>query len=135
MFIKGRCHDMWPLSAQQGAFSGCGWRNLRICRIGSSGQLTRGGIPAWGLAEVLATPYLKTYNLVKHFTSLRTLTDPLERQRQWKSDVIFQTWNVISLCRLGSLTTVGRELARCRLDVVAVQEVGWDKEGTVRAKD
>jgi hypothetical protein len=29
-------------------------------------------------------------------------------------------------------TTVARELARNELDLVGVQEVGWDKEGTVR---
>jgi len=30
---------------------------LRIYRISSSGQPTRGGLPAWGLGEVLTTPY------------------------------------------------------------------------------
>jgi hypothetical protein len=29
--------------------------------------------------------------------------------------------------------TVAREIARCKLDLVGVQEVGWGKEGTVRA--
>ena len=29
--------------------------------------------------------------------------------------------------------TVARELARCKLDLVDVQEVRWDKGGTVRA--
>ena len=33
------------------------------------------------------------------------------------------------------LTTVARELARNKLDLLGVQEVGWDKEGTVRARD
>jgi exonuclease III len=33
----------------------------------------------------------------------------------------------------GSLTTVARELAKYKLDLVGVQEVKWDKEGTVRA--
>jgi hypothetical protein len=36
-----------------------------------------------------------------------------------------------SLYRSGSLMTVVRELARCRLDLVGVQEVRWDKGGTV----
>ena len=31
------------------------------------------------------------------------------------------------------LTTVARELARCKLVLVGVQEVRWDKRGTVRA--
>ena len=45
----------------------------------------------------------------------------------------FGTWNVRSLYRLGSLTTVARVLARCKLDLVGVQEVRLDKGGTVRA--
>jgi exonuclease III len=47
----------------------------------------------------------------------------------------FGAWNVRSLCRLGSLTTVVRELARYRVDLVGVQEVRWDKGGTVTAGD
>jgi hypothetical protein len=35
--------------------------------------------------------------------------------------------------RSGSLITVARELAKYKLDLVGVQEVRWDKEGTVRA--
>jgi hypothetical protein len=32
-------------------------------------------------------------------------------------------------------TTVARGLSRCKLDLVGVQKVRWDKEGTVRAGD
>jgi hypothetical protein len=38
----------------------------------------------------------------------------------------FGTWNVRSLYRAGSLMTVSRELARYKLDLVGVQEVGWE---------
>jgi exonuclease III len=44
----------------------------------------------------------------------------------------FGTWNVRSMYRSGSLMTVAMELAKYKLDLVGVQEVGWDKEGTVR---
>jgi hypothetical protein len=47
----------------------------------------------------------------------------------------FGTWNVRSLYRSGSLMTVARELARYKLELVGVQEVRWDKGGTVRAGD
>jgi exonuclease III len=47
----------------------------------------------------------------------------------------FETWDVRSLYRSGSLMTVARELARYKLDLVGVQEVRWDKGGTVRARD
>ena len=47
----------------------------------------------------------------------------------------FGTWNVRSLYRPGSLTTVARKLARYRLDLAGVQEVRWDKGGLARAED
>jgi exonuclease III len=47
----------------------------------------------------------------------------------------FGTWNVRSLYRIGSLTTVARELGKYKLDLVRVQEVRWEKGGTERAED
>jgi exonuclease III len=47
----------------------------------------------------------------------------------------FGTWNVRSLYTAGSLTAAARELARYKLDLVNVQEVRWDIEGTVKAGD
>jgi hypothetical protein len=47
--------------------------------------------------------------------------------------MIFGTWNVRCLYKSGSLTTVARELARYKLDLVDMQEVRWDKRGTVIA--
>jgi len=44
-------------------------------------------------------------------------------------------WNVRSLYRAESLKAAARELGRYRLDVVGVQEVRWDKGGTVRDGD
>jgi exonuclease III len=45
----------------------------------------------------------------------------------------FVTWNVTSLYSRVSLSTFATELARCKSDLVGVQEVRWDKGGTVRA--
>jgi hypothetical protein len=45
-------------------------------------------------------------------------------------DMRDETWNVRSLYRSGALKTVSRELAEYKLDLVAVQEVTWDKGGT-----
>ena len=47
----------------------------------------------------------------------------------------FGTRKVRNLYRSGSLMTVARELARYKLDLVCVQEVRWDKGGTVKAGD
>jgi exonuclease III len=45
----------------------------------------------------------------------------------------FGTWNLRSLYSSGSLMTAARELAKCKLDLVGIQEVMWDKEGILRA--
>jgi exonuclease III len=42
-------------------------------------------------------------------------------------DVRFGTWTVRSLYRAVSLKTVARELGKYKLDLVAVQEVRWEK--------
>jgi hypothetical protein len=42
---------------------------------------------------------------------------------------------VRSLYRLGSLTTVARELVTYKLEVMGVQEIRWDKGDKVRARD
>jgi exonuclease III len=47
----------------------------------------------------------------------------------------FGTWNVRSLYRAGSLKTVARELGNYKPDLVGVQEVRWEKEGTERVED
>ena len=46
--------------------------------------------------------------------------------------MIFGT-NVKNVNRSGSITRKARELARYKLDLVGVQEITWDKGGTVRA--
>ena len=39
------------------------------------------------------------------------------------------------LCNAGLFTAAGREVARYKLDSVAVQEVRWGREGTVKPGD
>ena len=65
----------------------------------------------------------------------RAGTDTLIRPMQRKRDMRFGSWNVRGLCRAVSLTATPRELARYTLDLVDVQEVRWDKGGTVRTGD
>jgi exonuclease III len=50
-------------------------------------------------------------------------------------DMRFETWNVRSFYRSGSLQTISGELAKYKLDLVGVQEVRWDKGGTEPAGD
>ena len=65
----------------------------------------------------------------------RTSIDTLVRPKQQKRDTRFGTQYVRSLYRVGTLTAAARELARYKLDLVGVQEVRWEKGGTVRAGD
>ena len=59
----------------------------------------------------------------------RTWTGTLVRPKQWKREMRFGTWNVRGLYRAGSLTAAARELARCKLDLLCVQEARCDKGG------
>jgi hypothetical protein len=52
-----------------------------------------------------------------------------------KRDILLGTWNVRGLYMAGTLTVAARELARNKLGLVGVQEVRWDKEGTVTTGD
>jgi exonuclease III len=47
----------------------------------------------------------------------------------------FGAWNIGSLYMIGSLKAVARELGKCKLDLVGVQEVRWEKGGTEWAED
>jgi len=60
---------------------------------------------------------------------------PGETSRSRQRGMKIGTWNVRSLYRAGSFKAAARELVRYKLDVVCVQEVRWDKVGTVRAGD
>jgi hypothetical protein len=56
----------------------------------------------------------------------------VSRSRKRNRDILLSTWNVRRLYRAGSLMAAARELARYKLDLVGVQEVRWEKEGTVK---
>jgi len=43
--------------------------------------------------------------------------------------MIFGTWNVRSLCRVGAIKSVVGKLQKYKLDLVAVQEVRLEGEG------
>ena len=58
-----------------------------------------------------------------------------ESSRNIQRGMKLGTWNVRSLYRAGSLKAAARELGRYKLDVAGVQEVRWDKGGTVREGD
>jgi len=76
---------------------------------------------------VLTIPRHKTGFVTNHKHVPRTWTETLVRPKQWKGDMRLGTSIVKSLCRAVSLTAVVRELARCKLDLVGVQEVRWDR--------
>jgi len=49
-----------------------------------------------------------------------------ETSRSIQREMEIGTWNIRSLYKAGSLKAAAREIARCKLDVVGVQEVRWD---------
>ena len=53
----------------------------------------------------------------------RAWADPLVQPKQCKRDVRYSTWNVRSLYKSSSLKTAAKELVRCKLDLVGVQEI------------
>jgi hypothetical protein len=61
--------------------------------------------------------------------------EEVSRSHKRNRDILLGTWNVRSLYTAGSLMAAARELARYKLDLVGVQEVRWEKEGTVKAGD
>ena len=61
--------------------------------------------------------------------------EEVSRSRKRNRDILLGTWNVRSLYRAWALMAAARELARYKLDLVGVQEVRWEKEGTVKAGD
>ena len=61
--------------------------------------------------------------------------EEVSRSRKNNRDILLDTWNVRSLYRAGENMAAARELARYKLDLVGVQELRWEKEGTVKAGD
>ena len=62
-------------------------------------------------------------------------TDSLERPKQRKTEMRFGTRNVTSVYKPGSLKTVTREVEKYRLDLMRVQMVRWEREGSKLAGD
>jgi hypothetical protein len=78
------------------------------------------------------TAHLKNKLVTKCHEGPWTYTDFLDkRPKRKKMDVRFGTWNVRSLYRAGSPRTVAEEISKCKLDLVGVKEVRWDRGGTV----
>jgi hypothetical protein len=73
---------------------------------------------SWTRGQPLLT--LKHWLVMKCHTGSWNSTDSLERPRQQKMNMRFVTWNVRGLYRAGSLKTVASELAKYKLDIVAV---------------
>jgi hypothetical protein len=63
----------------------------------------------------------------------RNWTDSLNKPERKKIDMRFGTWNVRSMYRAGSLRADAEEISKCKLDLMGVQEVRWDRGGTEQA--
>jgi hypothetical protein len=85
---------------------------------------------------VLTTPHLKNWPCYETGTIPSGLGGSfgLIYAKEKLHEIWYSTWSIRSLCRSGSLTTVARELARCKLDLVGVHEVMWDKGGHYKSR-
>jgi hypothetical protein len=85
-----------------------------------------GWSPSLGVG--LTTPHHKNKLVTKCHKRHQTWTYSLEKQHKLKEmDMTFGTWNVRSLYRTGSLMTVAKEMSKYKLDLVGIQELGWDR--------
>jgi hypothetical protein len=98
------------------------------------GQLKIDGFPVWELSELLTAPHHKKLPCYETFYQASDLDSSFGRT-QTKDKELTCMWKSRRQCRLGSLATAVRELARYKLDLVGVQEVRWDKGGTAREGD
>jgi hypothetical protein len=85
-----------------------------------SQKTTRAVPPAWGLGKALTTPQCKNWPVTQQIHVPQAWSDPLVRPKQWRRNIGFCIWNVRTLYRSGPLTTVARELARYKLDLVDI---------------
>jgi hypothetical protein len=92
----------------------------------------RGWSSSLGVGRVLAIPHHKTLTC---YETYHTAPDHslVKLHKHRKIYMRFGTWNVRSLYRIGSLKTAAGELGKYTLDLVCVQEVRWEKGGTVKA--
>ena len=125
----------------------------RFASTGTRRQPTRGGPPDLGLGEVLTTPprektLLRNIHKARCFLwrqnnpEVNYFPTQISKGECFRGSITQQekghflgTCNIRSLYTAGSLTAAAGELARYKLDLVGVQEVRWDKGGTVRAGD
>jgi hypothetical protein len=82
----------------------------------------------WGY-KLLAVKKKKL--LMKIHKKPRTWMDSLnKRPKRKKLDMRIVTWNFRSMHRAGSLRVVTEEVLKYKLDLVGVEEVRWDQDGT-----
>ena len=80
---------------------------------------------------MLTTPHCKNWLVMIREHLSRTWIQSSVRPTQQKRDMNFDMWNVRCLYRAVTLTAAARELVRYELDLMGVQEVRWDKWGTL----
>jgi hypothetical protein len=130
------------LSPWHGTSSGCGWSRWHPDMEGNWEYIALAIMYSWqGVAlqlggwAGLTKPHRKKMYVTKYWKEPQTWTDSLVQPMRQKIHMRFGTWNIRSLYRAGSLKRVARELGKCKLDLVGVQQVRWDKSGTERAQD
>lgn len=52
------------------------------------------------------------------------------RLENWKSALRFGTWNIRNSYQPGAAITLVKEIYKCSLEILAIQEIRWSEQGS-----
>jgi hypothetical protein len=95
------------------------------------------GPPGWGFSVGLTAPHSKKLIVTKveQREKLHRFNDDAGRKRTKDTQITLATWNVQTVLQPGRMKEIMEEIGKARVDVVAVQEIRWQAQGSIDNKD